>query len=158
MGIDFDGTGIKLHRGYEDNDPKITLPWNKVEKRISELIKLDRYLNDKEKAEYSNWLKKQEQEKELREAEEKLENQAEQQEYKLAKRVYSFVKPSDLYNYPDDTAALNTDEENIEIVKSDISDKRNVNDYVNALNKIRENIENKDSQKYELDVLISILE
>lgn len=158
VGIDFDGTGIKLHRGYEDNDPKITLPWNKVEKRISELIKLDRYLNDKEKAEYSNWLKKQEQEKELREAEEKLENQAEQQEYKLAKRVYSFVKPSDLYNYPDDTAALNTDEENIEIVKSDISDKRNVNDYVNALNKIRENIENKDSQKYELDVLISILE
>ena len=49
VGIDFDGTGIKLHRGYGDNDPKITLPWNKVEKRISELIKLDRYLNDKEK-------------------------------------------------------------------------------------------------------------
>lgn len=158
VGIDFDGKGIKLYRGYEDNDPKITLPWNKVEKRISELIKLDRYLNYKEKAEYSNWLKKQEQEKELREAEEKLENQAEQQEYELAKRVYSFVKPSDLYNYPDDTAALNTDEENIEIVKSDINDTRNVNDYVNALNKIRENIEDKDLQKHELDVLISILE
>ncbi len=77
-------------------------------------------------AEYPNWLKEQEQAKELREAEEKLENQAEQQEYELAKRVYSFVKPSDLYNYPDDTAALNTDEENIEIVKSDISDTRNV--------------------------------
>ena len=158
VGIDFDGTGIKLHRGYGDNDPKITLPWNKVEKRISELIKLDRYLNDKEKAEYSNWLKKQDQEKELREAEAKLENQAEQQEHELAKRVYSFVKPSDLYNYPDDTAALNTDEENIEIVKSDISDTRNVNDYVNALNKIRENIEDTDSQKHELDVIISILE
>lgn len=158
VGIDFDGTGIKLHRGYGDNDPKITLPWNKVEKRISELIKLDRYLNDKEKAEYSNWLKKQDQERELREAEEKLENQAEQQEYELAKRVYSFVKPSDLYNYPDDTAALNTDEENIEIVKSDISDTRNVNDYVNALNKIRASITDTDSQKHELDVLISILE
>ena len=158
VGIDFDGKGIKLYRGYEDNDPKITLPWNKVEKRISELIKLDRYLNDKEKVEYSNWLKKQEQEKELRKVEEKLENQAEQQEYELAKRVYSFVKPSDLYNYPDDTAALNTDEENIELVKSDINDTRNVNDYVNALNKIRENIEDTDSQKHELDVIISILE
>lgn len=158
VGIDFDRTGIKLHRGYGDNDPKITLPWNKVEKRISELIKLDRYLNDKEKAEYSNWLKKQDQERELREAEERLENQAEQQEYELAKRVYSFVKPSDLYNYPDDTAALNTDEENIEIVKSDISDTRNVNDYVNALNKIRENIADTDTQKHELDVIISILE
>lgn len=133
------------------------MPWNKVEKRISELIKLDRYLNDKEKAEYSNWLKKQEQEKELREAEKRIENQAEQQEYELAKRVYSFVKPSDLYSYPDDTAALNTDEENIEIVKSDISDTRNVNDYVNALNKIRENVEITDSQRHELDLLISIL-
>ena len=158
VGIDFDGTGIKLHRGYGDNDPKITLPWNKVEKRISELIKLDRYLNDKEKTEYSNWLKKQDQERELREAEEKLENQAEQQEYELAKRVYSFVKPSDLYNYTDDTVALNTDEQNIEIVKADINDTRNVNDYVNALNKIRENIDDTDLQKHELDVLISILE
>lgn len=115
-------------------------------------------MNEKELAEYPNWLKEQEQAKELREAEEKLENQAEQQEYELAKRVYSFVKPSDLYNYPDDTAALNTDEENIEIVKSDISDTRNVNDYVNALNKIRENIADTDSQKHELDVIISILE
>lgn len=158
VGIDFDGTGIKLHRGYGDNDPKITLPWNKVEKRISELIKLDRYLNDKEKTEYSNWLKKQDQERELREAEEKLENQAEQQEYELAKRVYSFVKPSDLYNYTDDTVALNTDEQNIEIVKADINDTRNVNDYVNALNKIRENIDDTDLQKHELDVLISIIE
>ena len=40
----------------------------------------------------------------------------------LPKEYIHFVKPSDLYNYPDDTAALNTDEENIEIVKSDISD------------------------------------
>ena len=32
VGIDFDGTGIKLHRGYEDNDSQIILPWNKVEK------------------------------------------------------------------------------------------------------------------------------
>lgn len=157
VGIDYDGKGIKLYRGYEDNAPKIILPWNKVEKRISELIKLDRYLNDKEKAEYSNWLKKREQEKELREAEKRIENQAEQQEYELAKRVYSFVKPSDLYSYPDDTAVLNTDEENIEIVKSDISDTRNVNDYVNALNKIRENVEITDSQRHELDLLISIL-
>lgn len=158
IGLQCSPKGMTLNRGYFKDEITTTISWNDVAKRITELIKLERYLNEKEIAEYPNWLKEQEQAKELREAEEKLENQAEQQEYELAKRVYSFVKPSDLYNYPDDTAALNTDEENIEIVKSDISDTRNVNDYVNALNKIRENIADTDSQKHELDVIISILE
>ena len=158
IGLQCSPKGMTLNRGYFKDEITTTISWNDVAKRITELIKVERYLNEKELAEYPNWLKEQEQAKELREAEEKLENQAEQQEYELAKRVYSFVKPSDLYNYPDDTAALNTDEENIEIVKSDISDTRNVNDYVNALNKIRENIEDTDSQKHELDVIISILE
>lgn len=158
IGLQCSPKGMTLNRGYFKDEITTTISWNDVAKRITELIKLERYLNEKEIAEYPNWLKEQEQAKELREAEEKLENQAEQQEYDLAKRVYSFVKPSDLYNYPDDTAALNTDEENIEIVKSDISDTRNVNDYVNALNKIRENIADTDSQKHELDVIISILE
>lgn len=162
VGIDYNGKGITLNRGYGDEAPKILLPWNKVEKRISELIKADRYLNSKEKEEYSNWLKKQEQEKELRESEKKLAKQEQQQkqekEHELATRVYSFVKPSDLYNYTDDSVALNTDEENIEIVKADISDTRNVKDYVNALNKARDKAEYTDTQKYELDVLISILE
>lgn len=158
IGLQCSPKGMTLNRGYFKDEITTTISWNDVAKRITELIKVERYLNEKELAEYPNWLKEQEQAKELREAEEKIENQAEQQEYELAKRVYSFVKPSDLYNYPDDTAALNTDEENIEIVKSDISDTRNVNDYVNALNKIRENIADTDSQKHELDVIISILE
>lgn len=158
IGLQCSPKGMTLNRGYFKDEITTTISWNDVAKRITELIKLERYLNEKEIVEYPNWLKEQEQAKELREAEKKLENQAEQQEYELAKRVYLFVKPSDLYNYPDDTAALNTDEENIEIIKSDISDTRNVNDYVNALNKIRESITDTDSQKHELDVLISILE
>lgn len=158
IGLKCSPKGMTLNRGYFKDEITTTISWNNVAKRITELIKLERYLNEKEIAEYPNWLKEQEQAKELREAEEKLENQADQQEYELAKRVYLFVKPSDLYNYPDDTSALNTDEENIEIVKSDISDTRNVNDYVNALNRIRESITDTDSQKHELDVLISILE
>lgn len=158
IGLQCSPKGMTLNRGYFKDEITTTISWNDVAKRITELIKLERYLNEKEIVEYPNWLKEQEQAKELREAEKKLENQAEQQEYELAKRVYLFVKPSDLYNYPDDTAALNTNEENIEIVKSDINDTRNVNDYVNALNKIRESITDTDSQKHELDVLISILE
>ena len=62
-GIDesHDGKGIMLRRGFEDNAPRLLLKWNKVEKRIGELIKLDRYLNPKEKEYYPTWLEKQEQ-------------------------------------------------------------------------------------------------
>lgn len=76
-GIDesHDGKGIMLSRGFEDNAPRLLLNWSKVEKRIGELIKLDRYLNPKEKEYYPTWLEKQEQiraeraaEKEIREA------------------------------------------------------------------------------------------
>lgn len=76
-GIDesHDGKGIMLSRGFEDNVPRLLLNWSKVEKRIGELIKLDRYLNPKEKEYYPTWLEKQEQlraeqaaEKEIRDA------------------------------------------------------------------------------------------
>lgn len=158
IGIDYDGQGIKLHRGYENDAPKITIPWNKVEKKISELIKAERYLNPKEKEAYPNWLKEQEQRKELQQAEEKLKNQAEQQEYKLAERIYTFVKPFELYNYTDDTVALNSDEDNIEIVKADINDTRNISDYINALRKAKEGLEETDVNRHEIDVLITLLE
>ena len=76
-GIDesHDGKGIMLSRGFEDNAPRLLLNWSKVEKRIGELIKLDRYLNQKEREYYPTWLEKQEKiraeraaEKEIREA------------------------------------------------------------------------------------------
>ena len=51
-----DGKGICLMKGFGDNVPKLLLTWNIVEKRIRELIRLDRYLNPKEKAYYPTWL------------------------------------------------------------------------------------------------------
>ncbi|MBQ6153091.1 MAG: N-6 DNA methylase [Ruminococcus sp.] len=62
-GIDEDhnGKGITLMRGFGDNAPKILLKWNQVERRISELIKMGRYLNDREREFYPLWLTKQEQ-------------------------------------------------------------------------------------------------
>lgn len=58
-GIDesHDGKGIMLSRGFEDNAPRLLLNWSKVEKRIGELIKLDRYLNPKEREYYPTWRK-----------------------------------------------------------------------------------------------------
>ena len=61
-GIDeqHDGKGILISKGIGDDKPHIRLTWNQVEKRIAELIRLDRYLNPKEKEIYPQWLEKQE--------------------------------------------------------------------------------------------------
>ena len=48
IGEDHDGKGIKLHRGYGEDSPKLFLKWNKVVKRIDELIKAGRYLSKRE--------------------------------------------------------------------------------------------------------------
>ena len=47
-----DGKGISLARGFGNDAPKLTLKWTQVEKRIGELIRMDRYLNPKEKEYY----------------------------------------------------------------------------------------------------------
>ena len=61
-GIDelHDGKGITLKKGFGDDADHITLKWDKVEKRIAELIRMNRYLNPKEVELYPAWLAKQE--------------------------------------------------------------------------------------------------
>ncbi len=61
-GIDeqHDGKGIRISKGIGSDKPHIDLKWSQVEKRIAELIRLDRYLNPKELAQYPEWLKQQE--------------------------------------------------------------------------------------------------
>ena len=115
IGIDYDGQGIKLHRGYEDDAPKITIPWHKVEKRISELIKADRYLNLKEKEEYSNWLKQKETEEQLRESKKQLieesksttlEGTFSKYEYHLGDTVYIGAEEYEIAGITDDIVTL----------------------------------------------------
>lgn len=52
VGIDeqHDGKGIRFTKGIGSENHHIYLKWPQVEKRIAELIKLDRYLNPKEMA------------------------------------------------------------------------------------------------------------
>ena len=61
-GIDesHDGKGITITKGIGKKNPHITLSWSQVEKRIGELIRMDRYLNPKEKERYPQWLESQE--------------------------------------------------------------------------------------------------
>lgn len=96
-----DGKGIRISKGIGSDKPHIDLKWSQVEKRIAELIKLDRYLNPKEKAQYPEWLQRQEERRaalaeERRNREilstapsEKAEPKNERYEYHLGSTVYT---------------------------------------------------------------------
>ena len=51
-----DAKGIEIYDHYSEPKRRNLLKWSYVEKRISELIKYDRYLSPKEKEKYPEWL------------------------------------------------------------------------------------------------------
>lgn len=57
-----DGKGLKISNGFSDKNA-VTLNWNTVSKYIGDLIKGNRYLNEKELIAYEKWHKKRELEK-----------------------------------------------------------------------------------------------
>ena len=57
VSIDFNAKGIRLSNHYTDNKKELFINWNKVEKRINELIMADRYLTIDEVDEYLEWEK-----------------------------------------------------------------------------------------------------
>ena len=61
ISVNYDAKGMSLSRYREigKDEIKITLKWDKVAKRIDELIQLDRYLNKKEKEYYPTFLQNQ---------------------------------------------------------------------------------------------------
>ena len=56
-GHSHDGKGIHIEKHGSYTNPDLTLSWSKVEKRLRELIKNNRYLNEKEKDHYPEYLK-----------------------------------------------------------------------------------------------------
>lgn len=54
----FSGKGLALEKHGSYTDPDLRLNWSKVEKRLRELIKDNRYLNEKEKDHYADYLEK----------------------------------------------------------------------------------------------------
>ena len=113
-----DGKGIRISKGIGNEKPHIDLKWNQVEKRIAELIKLDRYLNAKEMAYYPEWLQKQEERRaELAEQRrnreilstaptEKQEPKAEQYEYHLGSKVYLGASEYEILSFDDERVML----------------------------------------------------
>lgn len=56
----YDGKGIAIEKYGSSANPDLVLSWAKVEKRLRELIKNDRYLNEKEKDHYADYLESEE--------------------------------------------------------------------------------------------------
>ena len=56
-GHSHDGKGIHIEKHGSYTNPELILSWSKVEKRLRELIKNNRYLNEKEKDHYPEFLK-----------------------------------------------------------------------------------------------------
>lgn len=120
VGEDHSGKGIELRLGYDEGSPRQMLTWNYVEKRIGELIKLDRYLNSKEKEYYPRWLERQEElraeraaEREIREAlftppSEKSEPKPVEFEYRytLGASVYIGASEYEILSVDDDRVML----------------------------------------------------
>lgn len=156
IGIDYDGQGIKLHRGYEDDAPKITIPWHKVEKRISELIKADRYLNLKEKEEYSNWLKQKETEEQLRESKKQLIEESKNKTFE--ERLLNFYKENDIFD-TEYSENIEQDLNKIQVQLKDIKYVDGVIDYLNEVKKAEDTNEILSEQiSYFVDELIKINE
>ena len=119
-GIDeqHDGKGIRISKGIGNDKPHIDLKWSQVEKRIAELIKLDRYLNPKEKAQYPAWLQRQEERRaelaeERRNREilstvptEKAEPKNERYEYHLGSTVYLGANEYEILSFDDERVML----------------------------------------------------
>ena len=113
-----DGKGIRISKGIGSDKPHIDLKWSQVEKRIAELIKLDRYLNPKEKAQYPAWLQRQEERRaelaeERRNREilstapsEKEEPKNERYEYHLGSTVYLGANEYEILSFDDERVML----------------------------------------------------
>ncbi len=121
-GIDelHDGKGIHISKNVNGEQVKVDLNWNQVEKRISKLIKMDRYLSTKEKKLYPQWLEQQE----IRKAEvaeerrkreilstapaDKKEPEAvnERYEYHLGNTVYIGANEYEILSFDDDCVML----------------------------------------------------
>ena len=113
-GIDeqHDGKGITISKGIGSDKPNVKLTWTQVEKRIGELIRLDRYLNPKEKAVYPEWLQRQEERRaELAEERKNREILNTAPPEKEAEKAFDNAEPTFEYAYHlGDTVYMGADE------------------------------------------------
>ena len=100
------GKGIELSTGFNENAVKLHLPWKKVERRLFDLIKLDRYLNPKEKEYYPKWLEEKES-KELDKSSLKADSpEKKEYEYHLGNKVYIGASEYEILSFDENRVML----------------------------------------------------
>ena len=115
IGESHDFKGITFNRGYLDSTArKQFFSWNQIEKRIKELIKVDRFLSSKELEEYPNWLEKENHEREYREQHpysfleenkvEEIKQEEFEYEYHLGDKVSIGIDEYEILEFDDDIA------------------------------------------------------
>ena len=145
-----DSKGISFEESKTNK--KYLLKWTQVAKRISELISSDRYLSEQEKEEYNDWL----------DANGIYHNPQEDviqdEDYKLAERLHSFVMDYDFYSYLDNSPTGNTEQDNIELIRADIEDEMNIKSYIDFLKTTIEESGQDDEMLSEAKELLTELE
>lgn len=139
---------------FEDlkSDRKYTLNWNKVAKRIGELIAQDRYFSELEKDEYLEWLDANEIEQDT------SKEITKDKDFELAKMIYDFIKDYDFYSYITNYSLDNIEEQNIQLIIADINDESNVKEYITFLKSTLEDVDYDDEFAVETRELIVQLE
>ena len=148
----YDSKGMTLSKGFGDNAPTLKLSWKQVEKRIRELISIDRYLSETQKDEYYDWLDAN------GITEDNAEKQIKDEDYKLAERLHNYLLNYDIVSYHNNFPLDNTVEQNIELLKADIDDEKNINDYIDFLKGSYEDLDYDDETSVEARALLVELE
>ncbi len=144
IGEEHDSKGITLYRGYFENRQEKLLKWNYVEKRIKELISLDRYLNPKELREYPAWLEKDQQRIDELNQEDTF---TEEQEDSLAKRLNDFIKEYDLQGYEANLENGETEEDVIRDIDNQIHNPSELRGFIEYIQNLGNDLESDDEDK-----------
>lgn len=144
IGEEHDSKGITLYRGYFENRQEKLLKWNYVEKRIKELISLDRYLNPKELREYPAWLEKEQQRIDELNQEDTF---TEEQEDSLAKRLNDFIKGYDLQGYEANLENGETEEDVIRDIDNQIHNPSELRGFIEYIQNLGNDLEEDDEDK-----------
>lgn len=147
-----DAKGILLSKGYKENAPKLLLTWSKVEERLKQLIKDDRYLNSKEKEHYPIWLEEQEQKELLYETKQKLVK--EEKSKSFPERLNTFFIENDIFDTSEDER---TDEERINDLTEELKSTTYIKDTIEYLQDVKRAEDNDVELNTEIDYFINEL-
>ena len=152
IGEQYDSKGIKLYRGFGENAPTLLLPWSKIEQRIRELIKDDRYLTSKEKARFPIWLENQEQKELLSKTKQTLFEQEKNKSF--PERLNTFFEQNDIFDTSEDER---TNEEKLIDLTEELKNTTYIKNTIEYLQEVKRAEDNDIELSREIDYFVNEL-